>query len=191
MEYLEKLAAPAFPGPASGSAAATMGAMAAALLEMSCRVTIKKDEKKRNLAKALEDIEAIRMDCLVLGTEDMKALNEVIIATKLKKEFPHKYESALKNATDILLSIVKNCEAILNHIEQMVSTCYKPVLGELVGSAYMAEAAAAVAKQGVEVNLQLLQDEYYKENRLNVVRKTYLNISKTKDKIVKTTDEDI
>ena len=45
-EYLEKLADPGFPGPASGSAtgsaAATVAATAAALLEMSYKVTLKK-----------------------------------------------------------------------------------------------------------------------------------------------------
>jgi len=183
-EYLEKLAAPNFPGPASGSAAATVAAMAAALLEMSCQVTMNKDEQQRNLPKFLKTIEVIRKNCLYLATEDMKAYAEVVRATKSKKEFPDEYEVAMKNATEPLVSIVKNCDSILVRIEQVVSTCYIKVLGDLGGSAYMAEAAAAAAKQGVEVNLKLLYDKSYKKNVLNSVRESYRHCSETKDRIV-------
>lgn len=183
-EYLEKLAAPNFPGPASGSAAATVAAIAAALLEMSCKVTINKDEQKRNLMKPLKNIEAIRKHCLSLATEDMKAFAEVIRTTKSKKESPDEYEAALKNATETLVAIVKNCDSILTQIERLVNTCYIKVLGDLAGSAYIAEAAAAASKQGVEFNLQLLHDEHYKKNVLSFVRESYRNISQTKDRIV-------
>lgn len=41
-EFLNELSSSNFPSPASGSAAATAAAMAAALLEMACKVTMKK-----------------------------------------------------------------------------------------------------------------------------------------------------
>lgn len=183
-EYLEKMAAPSFPGPASGCAAATSTAMAAALLEMSLEVTMKKNEQHRNLEESLKDIETIRKRCLILATEDMKAYAEVVKASKSKKEFPDKYQDAMKNAIDPLVSIVKNCELILTQVEHVVNICYIKVLGDLVGSAYMAEAAAGAAKYGVEVNLKLLHDNSYKNDVLNIVRESYRNSSEIKDRIV-------
>lgn len=188
-EYLEKMAEPSFPGPAAGSAAATTAAMAAALLEMACEVTMKKDEQKRNLAKTLKDIQDIRKHCLALATEDMKAYAEVVKATKSKKEFPEEYEVAMQKATDPLVAIVKNCNLILTEIEQVAKVCFVKVLGDLTGSAYMAEAAAAAAKGGVEVNLHLLHDEQYKENVLKVVGESYRNCYETKGRIIATIAE--
>lgn len=181
-DYLEKLASPSFPGPASGSAAATVAAMAAALLEMSCRVTLQKGVETN--PNSINIIEEIRRQCLDLATEDMMMLTEVIRAAKTKKELPDKYEMAMKNATDTLVSIVKNCEFILTQIEQLIPVCNKKVLGELMGSTYMAEAAATSAKLGVEANLPFLHDEYYKENVLAIICKNYRHCTEAKDRII-------
>ena len=180
-EYLETLAAPDFPGPASGSAAATVAAMAAALLEMSCKVTISKDGQ--NIPISLNHIANIRKQCLDLATEDVKTLAEVIRATKSKADFPDEYEKAMKNATNTLVSVVKNCEIILTGIESFVHLSNKRVLAELAGSANMAEAASASAKHGVEVNLSLLHDESYKENVRAIIRESTKNSTDTKQRI--------
>ncbi|MDP4086696.1 MAG: cyclodeaminase/cyclohydrolase family protein [Bacillota bacterium] len=181
-EYLEKLAEPSFPGPASGSAAATVAAMAAALLEKSCKVTQKKGGG--NIPIDLNEIEEIRHHCLALATEDMKVLAEVVRAAKSRKELPEKYEYAMKSATDTLVSIVSHCEFILRQIEQLLPICNKRVVAELIGGTYMAEAALASAKLGVEVNLHLLQDENYKENVQNTINKDYRNSLETKERIM-------
>jgi formiminotetrahydrofolate cyclodeaminase len=180
-EYLEKLAAPDFPGPASGSAAATVAAMSAALLEMSCKVTMRKGGE--NIPISLKHIEDVRYQCLVLATEDMKTLTEVVKAAKSKAEFPDEYEEAMKNATNTLVSVVKNCEMILTGVEQFIHLSNKRVLGELAGSANMAETAAASAKYGVKVNLSLLQDEFYKEKVWAIVRESFQNSSEMKQRI--------
>ncbi|MDP4128023.1 MAG: cyclodeaminase/cyclohydrolase family protein [Bacillota bacterium] len=185
-EYLEKLAEPNFPGPASGSAAATIAAMAAALLEMSCEVTMKKDEQQSNLMETIKDMKEMRKHCLFLATEDMTAYAEVVRAMKAKKESPEKYEEAMKNATDTLVAIVKDSHSILTQIEKVIKTCFIKIWGDLAGSTYMAEAAAAAAKQGVEINLRLLHDERYKEEVQNLVLESYRNCAETKDRIIAT-----
>jgi formiminotetrahydrofolate cyclodeaminase len=182
-EYLEKLAAPDFPGPASGSAAATVAAIAAALLEMSCEVTIRRGCE--DIPISLEHIEDIRKQCQTLATEDMKTLSEVVKASKSKADFPDKYEEAMKNATNTLVSVIKNCEMILTGVEQFFHLGNKRVLGELAGSANMAEAAAASAKHGVIVNLSLIHDKYYKENISAIVRESYQNSTQMKQQIEK------
>ncbi|MBB6447012.1 cyclodeaminase/cyclohydrolase family protein [Bacillus benzoevorans] len=181
-EYLEKLADPSFPGPASGSAAATIAAMAAALLEMSCKVTMKNGGG--NIPLALNEIEVIRQHCLALATEDMEVLAEVVRAAKSRKENPEKYECAIRNATDTLVSLVKNCEFILREIEQLIPVCNKKVVAELIGSTHMAEAALASAKLGVEVNLHLLHDENYKESVQGIMKNSYKNSIEMKERIL-------
>ncbi|WP_066301007.1 cyclodeaminase/cyclohydrolase family protein [Bacillus sp. FJAT-29937] len=180
-EYLEKLAAPDFPGPASGSAAATVAAMAAALLEMSCKVTIRKGCE--NIPISLKHIEDVRNQCLALATDDMKTLAVVVKAAKLKADYPDEHEEAMKNATNTLASVVKNCEEILTGVDQFFHLSDKRVIGELAGSANMAETAAASAKHGVKVNLSLIQDEFFKENVWNIVRESYQNSNEMKQRI--------
>ncbi|WP_442599898.1 cyclodeaminase/cyclohydrolase family protein [Neobacillus sp. D3-1R] len=180
-EYMEKLAAPDFPGPASGSAAATVAAMAAALLEMSCKVTLRKGGE--NIPISLKQIEDVRNQCLALATEDMKTLSEVVKTSKSKADFPDEYEEAMKKATDTLVSVVKNSEIILTGVEQFIHLSNKRVLGELAGSANMAESAAASAKYGVKVNLSLIQDEFYKENAWAIVRESFRNSTEMKQRI--------
>lgn len=183
-EFLEQLALPRFPGPAAGSAAAASAAMAAALLEMACLVTMNKDELKRDLQNYIKESKIIRQNCLSLATEDMVAYAEVVKAIKLKREFPVEYEAAMKNATDTLVSLIKECNSILTLIAQMVNTCYKSALGELYTGAYLAAAAAAAAQKATEVNLKLLNDESYKKEVLNFILETCKTISETKERII-------
>ena len=79
-QYLKKLAVPSYPALLSGSAAATIIAMAAALLEMSYKVTMRHGEE--NIPISLDKIEEIRHQCLELATEDMVVLTKVIRAVK-------------------------------------------------------------------------------------------------------------
>lgn len=184
-EYLDKLAAPIFPGPAVGSAAATAAAMAAALLEMSYEITIKKDEEQQeNLRKCKKEIKDIRQQCLFLATEDMKAYAEVIKVTRKKEDYPYEYETAMKKATDTLIGVIQNCEPILTGIKQFVPSCYVKVLGDLAGSAYLAEAAAGIAKEGIEVNLKGISDEVYKKEVSKLAHDSCKMISEIKDKIL-------
>lgn len=181
-EFLEKLASPDFPSPASGSACATVAAMAAALLEMSCKVTMKEDGG--NLPISLHTIEETRQQCLSLATTDMEALAKVIRLTKSKKNFPDEYEVAVKNATDTFVSLVEKCEFILTQTERFIHSSSKKVFGELAGSAYLAEAAAVSAKLGVESNLLLLRDEQYEEKTLAIIRESCKNCVETRDRII-------
>ena len=58
-EYLEKIAEPSFPGPASGSVCATAAAMASAVVEMSCKASIKKDPQNQLLIDATEKMKRL------------------------------------------------------------------------------------------------------------------------------------
>ena len=183
-EFLEKLASTDFPSPASGSAVAAVAAMSAALLAMSCKVTMKKDGE--NIPVSIHTIEENLQQCLIIGTEDIEALAVVIRKAKSKKEFPGEYEEAMKNATETLVSLVEKCELILIQIEQFIQSSSKKVYGELACSAYLAEAAAVSAKIGVESNLLLLQDELYKKRVLAHIRECSRNCVEIRNRVIGT-----
>lgn len=167
--FVKKLAEDTFPSPASGSAAATIAAMAASLLEMSCKVTMKKG---RELQVDLDKVREVRKSCLALATEDMEVLAAIIQAGKKRKEDPDSYEKAVVNATETLVSMAEQCEYILKEIKEVISVCDKRVFAELIGACEMAGAAGKSAILGVEANLYLLDDGPYKEEVQNKIRKT-------------------
>lgn len=160
-DYLAKMAVCDFPGPAAGSAAATAAAMAAALLEMSCDGSLRKNGDSPLLVESMALGAAIRPACLELADTDMTAYGRVIVAAKNKAADWDAYETAMKAATEPFIEILRHCHRLLNQIEKVIKGCFSRVLGDLVGGAYLAEAAAVASKAGIDVNLMLIHDEDY------------------------------
>ena len=165
--YLDELALPRFPGPASGSAAATTASTAAALLEMSYHVTKKTSHYVMPIDEA--DIKRVRHHCLELATEDMEALEKLVHVMKSNKQGPDDYEQALKHATDPLVAIVSESRLILNYAEKLLPICDQRALAELTGCQAFAKAAMEAAKVGVESNLHLLKDDIYIKEVANIL----------------------
>jgi len=160
-DYLAKMAVCDFPGPAAGSAAATAAAMAAALLEMSCDGSLRKNGENPLLAESIVMGAEIRHACLVLADMDMTAYGQVIAAAKNKANNWDAYETAMKGATEPFIQILRHCHSLLDQIEKVIKGSFSRVLGDLVGGAYLAEAAAVASKSGIDVNLMLIRDEDY------------------------------
>lgn len=183
-EFLEKIADPSFPGPASGSVCATAAAMACALVEMSCKASIKKTPENKLLIDASQKMKELKAHCLDLADDDMNAFGEVIKGTRKKKESPDQYEAILQKATDPLVAILESCEVILMEIEKVQKESYTKVLGDLAGAVYLSEGAATAVKKGIEVNLTYLSDIAYKERIRENIEKTYDNCSKLKNQVM-------
>jgi uncharacterized protein (DUF924 family)/formiminotetrahydrofolate cyclodeaminase len=160
-DYLAKMAVCDFPGPAAGSAAATAAAMAAALLEMSCDGSLRKNGDSPLLVESMALGAAIRPACLVLADNDMAAYGRVIVAAKNKAADREAYETAMKGAIEPFIEILRHCHSLLKQIEKVINGSFARVLGDLVGGAYLAEAAAVASKSGIDVNLMLIRDEDY------------------------------
>jgi uncharacterized protein (DUF924 family)/formiminotetrahydrofolate cyclodeaminase len=161
-DYLTKMSVCDFPGPAAGSAAATAAAMAAALLEMSCDGSLRKSGGNPLLTESIALGAEIRHACLALADTDMIAYGRVIVAAKNKVNDREAYEIAMKDATEPFIQILRHCHSLLNQIEKVIKGSFSRVLGDLVGGAYLSEAAAAASKSGIDVNLMLIRDEDYK-----------------------------
>lgn len=184
-DYLEKMAVCDFPGPAAGSAAATTAAMAAALLEMSCDGSLRKNGDNPLLKESIKLGKTIRKRCQELADVDMNAYGEVIKAAKNKSADPKAYELAMKKATEPFVEILRSCHDLLNQIEKIVDTSFSKVLGDLVGGTYLAEAAAAASKSGIEVNVVLIKDDVFKASVLPEARELYENSHAAKERILR------
>lgn len=160
-EYLKKMSVCDFPGPAAGSAAATAAAMAAALLEMSCDGSLRKNGDNPLLATSIAIGANLRQACLALADDDMMAYELVIAAAKNKANNREAYETAMKGATEPFMQILRHCHSLLAQIKNVINGSFSRVLGDLVGGAYLAEAAAAASKSGIDVNLMLIGDKDY------------------------------
>ncbi|MBP8031541.1 MAG: cyclodeaminase/cyclohydrolase family protein, partial [Acetobacterium sp.] len=161
-DYLAKMSVCDFPGPAAGSAAATAAAMAAALLEMSCDGSLRKNGENPLLAESIAIGTAVRQACLILADTDMTAYGQVIVAAKNKATDWEAYETAMKGATEPFIQILRHCHRLLVQIEKVIKGSFSRVLGDLVGGAYLAEAAAVASKSGIDVNLMLIHDAEFK-----------------------------
>lgn len=179
-EFLKKIAEPSFPGPASGSVAAATGAMAAALIEMSCLATLKKikDEK---LEIIVEKAEKLRAYSLALANDDMDAVGRLI--KSLKKD-PEIFEQLMQEATEPLIQIAKAGESILKLLEGAIPLCIPQVLGDLAGSLCYADAAIYAAQKGAEMNLDLIKDEDYKKRVRNIIKNISSNSSVIRERIM-------
>lgn len=160
-DYLKKMAVCDFPGPAAGSAAATAVAMAAALLEMSCDGSLRKNGDNPLLVESIALAAELRQAGLNLADVDMAAYGRVITAAKNKATDREAYETAMKGATEPFMAILRHCHRLLGQIEKVIKGSFSRVLGDLVGGAYLAEAAAAASKSGIDVNLMLIGDRAY------------------------------
>ena len=183
-DYLEKMAVCDFPGPAAGSAAATTAAMAAALMEMSCDGSLRKSNGNPLLEESIKMGKTIRKRCQTLANVDMEAYGEVIKAAKQKGNDPEAYELAMKNATEPFIEILRSCHDLLNQIEKIVGMSFSKVLGDLVGGTYLAEAAAAASKSGIEVNMVHIKDQAFKEMMLPEARLLYKQSNEAKERIL-------
>src|SRR5215212_6375936 len=87
-DFIDQLAS-ANPTPGGGSASALAGAMAAAMVEMACNLTVGR-EKFRDVEEDLKVVLArageLREQLLAAVDEDTEAYNEVSQAYKLPKE---------------------------------------------------------------------------------------------------------
>ena len=79
----------------------------------------------------------------------------------------------MKQATEPFIEILNFCHIILKEIEKVVASSFSRVLGDLVGCVYLAEAAAAASKSGIEVNVVLIDDLVFKEKHLPEARACY------------------
>lgn len=152
-ELLDELAAPA-PVPGSGSAAALVAAMAAALVGMAARLTSEWDDSRGAAAQA----DALRRRAARLAQIDANAYAAVLaLRDAPPAERPEQRDfrlgGALSHAADVPLEIASLAEDVAELGALVAASSSHGARADAAGAAVLASAAARAAASLVAINL--------------------------------------
>lgn len=174
--FLEKIAEKT-PTPGGGSVSALAGALASALLEMVCNLTIGKEKYK----EFEEEMKIEREKCInyrkkfiELIDEDSKAFDEVISAFKLPKEHEGRKEAiqnAYKKASSVPLETAEYCIKLMESGIKIAEKGNKNSISDAGVASWMAKSAFHSAILNVKINLSGLKDSEYVEETKNHIKK--------------------
>jgi methenyltetrahydrofolate cyclohydrolase len=167
-QFTEALAA-STPTPGGGSASAQAGAMAAALVQMMCDLTIGR-EPYRAHDEAMRAIrtraEALRRDLLALVDRDAQAYDEVLRALRLPKRTDAEKQArseALERANlfaiETPLAISDACAALMATAAELAYKGNVNVVSDVGTAALLAYAGLRGGILTVRVNLKGVRDE--------------------------------
>src|SRR5437764_1400105 len=167
-DFIEQLASSS-PTPGGGSASALAGAMAAAMVEMACNLTVGR-EKFRDVEEELKVVlaraEELREQLLAAVNEDTDAYDEVSQAYKLPKISDQEkatrsaaIQKALQYATQVPLKVAQAAM----ETSQLAQIALEKSNPNLASDARVARVLADAAREGatanVEINLGSITDE--------------------------------
>lgn len=168
--YLDKLAAK-LPAPGGGSAAALVGALAAALESMVANFTVGKEAYKEVEAEVkglLEQSEALRAELTKLVQADMDVYSKVSSAYSLPRETAEQkaarteaIQAALKVAAQVPYKVTLACDKVLAICPGLATKGSANLISDVGVAVVFAEAALQAAYLNVEINLAGIKDEGY------------------------------
>jgi glutamate formiminotransferase/formiminotetrahydrofolate cyclodeaminase len=168
-DFIGKLSAPT-PTPGGGTAAAVVGAMAAALLNMAASISLKRSQEERTLQEARECSERLRESLLYLADRDSAAYERVVEAYRLPKGTEEekrarklKIQEALREAAEVPLRTAELALEILETARRMKGEIRSSVLSDLLVAVRLAYAGVHAALCNVDVNLSSMEDEEVKK----------------------------
>jgi formiminotetrahydrofolate cyclodeaminase len=165
--WLDALASSA-PAPGGGAAAALEAAMAAALLEMVCNLTIGRPayaDHDETTTSVRDRATTLRADALGLAQEDADAFSAVIAAYKLPRETPEEAEArgreiqrALVAAAEVARSTADVAMQILDLVETVVPIGNVNVISDGAAAAGAARAAIQTSLVNIDANVASIAD---------------------------------
>jgi formiminotetrahydrofolate cyclodeaminase len=171
-EYLDRLAAK-LPAPGGGSAAALVGALAAALEGMVANFTVGKQayrEVEQEVRALLEQSEALRAELTKLVQADMDVYSKVSSAYSLPRDAAEQkaarseaIQAALKVAAQVPYKVVVACDKVLSLCPELAAKGSANLISDAGVAVVFAEAALQAAYLNVEINLAGIKDEAYND----------------------------
>jgi formiminotetrahydrofolate cyclodeaminase len=162
-EFLRELAAPS-PAPGAGGALATSVATAAALVQMTSRISAERggadlsDERLRRVAARAEELGA---ESAALGDADAAAYRAVIDAMHMDKNDPTRGQAvsdALSAAAEPPLQICELALEVAELAAQVVAGGRDSVRGDAIAGVLLAEAGCCGAARLVEIDVESPSD---------------------------------
>lgn len=166
-DFVGQLAS-ANPTPGGGSASALAGAMAAAMVEMACNLTVGREkfrDVEEELRVVLERAGVLREEMLAAVDEDTAAYNDVSQSFKLpksteaeKSERTVAIQAALKRATEVPLRVARAALETSQLAAIAVQKSNPNVASDARVARLLADAAREGAVANVEINLSSITD---------------------------------
>jgi formiminotetrahydrofolate cyclodeaminase len=167
-EFLERLGS-SDPTPGGGAAAAVVGALGAALVEMTANLTIGRprladvQEQARRIQERAAELRA-RLE--QLGDADAEAFDRVTAAYRLpraddaqKAARTQAIQAALRVAADVPLETARISAEVTELAEEAAPVLNASVISDVLVGALMAQAALNSAALNVEINLGSMTDQ--------------------------------
>jgi len=169
-DFVYELAS-ASPTPGGGSASALAGAMAAAMVEMACNLTVGR-EKFRNVEGELQTVLArateLHHQMLAAVDEDTEAYNAVSQAYKLPKDTDEQkaarsaaIQQALRQASEVPLRVAQAAAETAQLAVLAQEKANPNVASDARVARLLAEAARDGAIANVEINISSITDGKY------------------------------
>ncbi len=173
--YLEQLAAKqATPG--GGSAAALMGAQAAALVSMVCHLTIGKPkyaEVDAEMRGLLAEAEALRRLLIDMIQADVEVFNRLMACYALPKtteqekaDRSEQIQAVLKDATQVPLDCAKACAETIRLSRVAAEKGSLGVISDAGVAVMSGYAGLKSAALNVDINVSSLKDRLFAESKL-------------------------
>jgi formiminotetrahydrofolate cyclodeaminase len=168
-DWLEELASSA-PAPGGGGAAALETAMAAALVEMVCNLTIGKPayaEHEATMSAVLERATTLRHEAVGLAAEDADAFRAVIAAYRIPKEDDSRdgrIQAALAGAAEVPRRTAVAATEILDLTETIAPIGNANVISDGAAAAGAARGALQTALLNIDANRFSIEDPLLRED---------------------------
>jgi len=172
------------PVPGGGSVSALAGSLAASLVSMVSRLTLKKTEHEQHWARAKEiltESESVQSALLALVDEDSRSFTELLQAYRLPKEKDEEklkrtkeIQKGLKGAAEVPMRTAEKSAEALSLARTLAEFGNQNALSDLQTAIHLAHAAVLGALSNVTINLQAIKDEGFKKQasaRLEALQK--------------------
>ncbi len=166
------------PVPGGGSVSAYAASLAASLVGMVSRLTLKKPEHEKHSPKIkeiLQQSDALQKRLLTLVDEDAQSFASLMQAYRLPKESEQEkrvrsegIRSRLKGAADVPLTTAEKASNTLSQARSLAEFADQNVLSDLQTAIFLANAGMQGAIANVRINLAAMRDDVY---RKDVMRK--------------------
>ena len=174
-QFLDELASKA-PTPGGGSAAALMGAQAAALTSMVCNLTIGKPKYKEveaDMQALLAKAEALRTSLTDMIKADVDVFDQLMAAYGLAKETEQEktarsqqIQTVLRAATLVPLACAKACAEAIGLSKEAANKGNLNVISDAGVAVMSAYAGLKSAALNVYINTSSLKDRAFAEEKL-------------------------
>lgn len=170
-EFFEDVAS-ATVTPSGGAVAAISGAAGAALCEMVCIHTIKKDgyaDVEQDLTQTRDDLNTHRTRLLELSDEDSVAVDELQEAFEISdvNRSGEPIQKAAKRATDVPMKTAEECLKVIKHATTVAEKGNQNAIADAGAGAFFAHAALQASVFTVQLNLELIEDTAFVEKMEN------------------------